>query len=277
MGTVRVIVRCGIGEITQRAYFKMDYSQFIKVYVVLEKEAVRLAIDKDTRAEDVIVELCHKLGIRPVARHLFSLRFYNNKEWVSPLVKLIDSKAILFELRLRFKVPDFSKLKAVDIDAYNYYFHQVRNDVLNNKVSDISYEKYKKELLGMGVADMYRVMLESGLSRDNVEGDYKKYIPKEVLKHHLFFVKKPIHDTLDSIQKGCRQGKHDALYVKNVYLKQFEALAPNYLCEEFRAAIDEAGSIRAIVIRINPYDKELPGISYSYEGEKRVTIVAMLV
>ena len=118
----------------------MDYSQFIKVYVALEKEAVRLAIDKDTRAEDVTIELCHKFGIRPVARHLFSLRFYNNREWVSPLVKLIDSKATLFEFRLRFKVPDFSKLKTIDINAYNYYFHQVRNDVLNNK------DVYKRQI-----------------------------------------------------------------------------------------------------------------------------------
>lgn len=249
----------------------MDYSRFIKVHEIFSSEPIRLAIDKQTRAEDVVIELCQKLKIKPVARHLFSLKFHNTKEWVSPAVKLIDTKIPVFELRMRFKVSDFSKLKNIDIEAYNYYFRQVRSDVLNNKVSDLSYEKYKRELLGMGVADMYRVMLETGVSRDDIESDYKKYIPKEVLKHHKFFVKRPIHNTLDSIERGAKKGKHDSWYVIKEYLKQFEDLAPNYLCEEFSASIDEANTIRPIIIKVNPYHKELPGIQYKYEGQKEVS------
>uniref|UniRef100_A0A1B6DNP3 non-specific protein-tyrosine kinase n=2 Tax=Clastoptera arizonana TaxID=38151 RepID=A0A1B6DNP3_9HEMI len=248
----------------------MDYSKFIKVYDIFSPEPNRLAIDKQTRAEDVTIELCQKLKIKPITRHLFSLKFYNTKEWVSPAVKLIDSKIPVFELRLRFKVPDFLKLLQVDIEAYNYYFHQVRSDVLNNKVADLSYDKYKRELLGMGVADMYRVILETGVSRCDIESDYKKYIPKEVLKHHRFFVKRPIHDTLNSIENGAKKGRHDSWYVKKEYLKQFEDLAPNYLCEEFTASIDEANSIRPIVLKVNPYDKDFPGVKYLHDSQKQI-------
>lgn len=48
------------------------------------------------------------------------------------------------------------RLREIDLNAYNYYFEQVRRDVLDNKVPDIVYEKHKHELIGLGVSDMYR-------------------------------------------------------------------------------------------------------------------------
>lgn len=48
------------------------------------------------------------------------------------------------------------KLKQIDEQAYNYYFQQVRIDIMNNKVPDIVYEKHKDKLIGLGVSDMYR-------------------------------------------------------------------------------------------------------------------------
>ena len=48
------------------------------------------------------------------------------------------------------------RLKQVDRRAYDYYFQQARDDVLENKVPDIVYERHKRELIGLGVSDMYR-------------------------------------------------------------------------------------------------------------------------
>lgn len=249
----------------------MDYSQFIKVYDVIHKEPLNCPIDKETRAEDIIIDLCQRFNIKPVARHLFALCFHNNKEWVSPLVKLIESKVTVFDFRLRFKILDSTKLRTIDNEAYNFFFHQARNDVLNNKISDISYEKNKRELLGMGVADMYRDMLETGVSREVVESNYKKYIPREVYKHHMFFVKQPMHDSLESIERHAKTSKYEAWFVKNQYLKQLESLAPNYLCEDYKAFIDEGGTVIGVKINVNPYDKEYPGIKFMYDGKKEVS------
>lgn len=47
-------------------------------------------------------------------------------------------------------------LKRIDERAYDYYFQQARSDVMENKVPDIVYERHKRELIGLGVSDMYR-------------------------------------------------------------------------------------------------------------------------
>lgn len=103
---------------------------------------------------------------------------------------------------MRFKLANIEKLKFTDTNAYNYYFHQVRHDVLKNKVPGLVYEKFKWELIGLGVTDMYRAMVEDGSTKGAVESAYKKYIPKVVLKKHWFFIKGPIHNTLAGLQNS---------------------------------------------------------------------------
>ncbi|VEN64270.1 unnamed protein product [Callosobruchus maculatus] len=150
------------------------------------------------------------------------------------------------------------------MNAFNYYFHQARGDVLNNRVPDIIYEKYKRELVGLGITDMYRVMLEKDISRESVENDYKKYIPKEVLKRHAFFIKRPIHDTLGKLQKSV----HDAFYVKEEYIRQLEIIAPEYLSEVYKAVMDDNGAISSVYIKVSPYHPVEPGIKYCLESKK---------
>lgn len=91
-----------------------------------------------------------------MARHLFALRSCLSKLWLPCGHKLEDKEDLKFEFRLRFKPSSSQKLKEIDIQAYNYYFLQARTDVMDNKVSDIMYEKYRHELIGLGVTDMYR-------------------------------------------------------------------------------------------------------------------------
>jgi Janus kinase 2 len=90
-------------------------------------------------------------------------------------------------------------------------------------------------------------MLEKDVAREIVESDYKKYIPKECIKRHSFFIKKPIHNAL------ARISGHDASFVKEQYLNQFETMAPNYLCEEYKALMDKGlpNPPLRILLRIN--------------------------
>jgi len=93
-------------------------------------------------------------------------------------------------------------------------------------------------------------MLEQKLSQQIIESDYKKYIPKECIRKHAFFIKKPIHRALTRISG------HNASYVKEQYLKQFECMAPNYPYEEYKALMDKGvpNPAAKVLLRINIED-----------------------
>lgn len=232
----------------------------VNVYILTDNKFIKVPYTNNSCAEDICISVCKQLGIGPIARHLFSLRIQGTQLFLMLHSKIVE-KNQKFDFRIRYKVADIQRLKKIDIKAYDYYFHQARNDVLSNNIPDIKYEKYRRELVGLGVADMYRVMLEKDIARDIVENDYKKYIPKEVLKRHSFFVKKPIHDSLGKIKKSG----HDAWYVKAEYLKQFKIMAPEYLAEEFKALTDVDGSVCCVYIRVSPFHPTEPGIRILYD------------
>ncbi|XP_034935206.1 tyrosine-protein kinase hopscotch [Chelonus insularis] len=212
---------------------KMEENKTFNIYLATELKVLNIAYLPGWTAEDLCIAVCKQIGIGPVARHLFALRNKSNRLWFSPAYRFEVQEKIKLEFRLRFKPANLQRLKSIDYIAYNYYFHQARCDVLDNKVPDIIYEKHKRELIGLGVSDMYRVMLEKDVPQEIVESDYKKYIPKECIKRHSFFIKKPIHNAL------ARISGHDASYVKEQYLNQFQSMAPNYPCEEYKAFMDK--------------------------------------
>ncbi|XP_033329190.1 tyrosine-protein kinase hopscotch isoform X1 [Megalopta genalis] len=210
----------------------MENDRLAIVYVANEKKELTFSYKYGQTIEDLCIKVCKSIGIGPVARHLFALRNHYTKLWY-PLAHCIESKDIhKFDLRLRFKPSSLRRLQHIDTNAYDYYFQQARSDVMDNKVPDIVYDRHKQELIGLGVCDMYRVMLEKKVSRETVESDYRKYIPKECIKRHAFFIKKPIQNALRKISG------YDANYVKEQYLKQFECMAPNYPYEEYEVLMD---------------------------------------
>lgn len=176
----------------------------LTVHTVIDNKTIYIPYNRTTTAEDICTILCKQLGVGPAARHLFALRLTGKQLYLMPAA-IFSDKNTSYDLRIRYKVANVNRLKRVDIRAYDYYFHQARNDVLENKIPNL-YEKYKRELVGLGVTDMYRVMLEKDIPKETVVSDYKKYIPKEVIKRHSIFIKKPIQDTLGKIKKAG----HDA-------------------------------------------------------------------
>lgn len=224
---------------------------------------VYLPYNESTTAEDICISICKDLGIGTVARHLFALRIHRKQTYLANAATFC-LKSPAYEFRVRFKVHNIFRLKKIDIKAYDYYFHQVRTDVLENRIPDLVYEKYKRELVGLGVTDMYRVMLEKDIPSEVVETDYKKYIPREVIKRHTFFIKKPIRDTLGKIKRAG----HDAWYVKAEYLKQVETMAPEYLSEEYKAFTDLDGIVSALIVKVSPHMRTAPGIKYCHESKR---------
>lgn len=177
----------------------------LNVNIVLENKPIPVPYNSKTTAEDVCIYVCKQLNIGTLTRNLFALRVTGKSVYLMPAATFIEKgSSTNVDFRIRFKVANVLKLEKLDINTYNYYFHQARNDVLDNKIPDIVYEKYRRELVGLGITDMYRVILEKDISRESVENDYKKFIPKDVLKRHPFFIKKPIHDTLSKLWKSGR-------------------------------------------------------------------------
>ncbi|XP_015116546.1 tyrosine-protein kinase hopscotch [Diachasma alloeum] len=211
----------------------MEEDKVATVVLVNETKVLSVTFSSGWTAEDLCIKVCKMIEIGPVARHLFALRNRSTRLWYPPGYKLDSKDKVKFEFRLRFKPSTLQRLKQIDPKAYDYYFQQARCDVLENKVPDIIYERHKRELIGLGVSDMYRVMLEKDVPREIVESDYKKYIPKECIKRHSFFIKKPIHQALSKISGP------DASYVKEQYLNQFQIMAPNYPYEEYKALMDK--------------------------------------
>ncbi|OXU22374.1 hypothetical protein TSAR_007732, partial [Trichomalopsis sarcophagae] len=228
----------------------MEEDKLAVINVATEVKIINITYVTGWTAEDLCIKVCQYFGIGPVARHLFALRNRSTKLWYHSAYKFDGKEKHKFDFRLRFKPSSLRRLKQLDVKAYDYYFQQARGDVLENKVPDIVYERHKRELIGLGVCDMYRVMLEKDVAREIVESDYKKYIPKECIKRHSFFIRKPIHNAL------ARISGHDASFVKEQYLNQFESMAPNYLCEEYKALIDKGMTSPPlrVLLRINATD-----------------------
>ncbi|KAF5274388.1 hypothetical protein FQA39_LY07268 [Lamprigera yunnana] len=235
----------------------------LSIRLVIDNKVVEVPYTNKTIAEEVCFLLCKQLTIGPVTRHLFALRITGKQKFIAA-ASTFNEKHSSYDFRIRFKVANLAKLKELDRSAYDYYFYQVRSDVLENKIPDLIYEKYKRELVGLGVTDMYRVMLEKDLPRESVESEYRKYIPKEVLKRHSIFIKKPIHDSLGKIKKSG----HDAWYVKMEYLKQLEVMAPEYLAEEYKAITDVEGVTYTICVKVSPFHPTQPGIRICYESKR---------
>lgn len=95
----------------------------------------------------------------------------------------------------------------MDKITYDYFYHQVRFDVLHNNIPEIEYPKYKNEIMGLCVTDMYVEMIEKNKSVDDLKKNYKNYIPKELAKNHSIFAKKKIENSLKSIKNTA----HDVL------------------------------------------------------------------
>lgn len=241
--------------------------RFVEIRILTDKP-IKIPIQENTVVEEVCAEVAKILGIGPICRHLFSLKLRDTNTWLFPSYKMQEFKSdCIFDYRIRFKVPKLSRLKQTDLQAFNYYYHQVRKDVIDNNVSDLNIEKHKGELLGLGVTDMYRVFIDEGVPLDQVEADYKKYIPKALLKNHFFFIKPKIHSSLSKIKIKKEQ---NGWFVKEEYLNMFNKIAPHYLSENYIAQIDDSGVERRAFVQVNPFHEDQPGVRYRFDAKEEV-------
>lgn len=87
----------------------------------------------------------------------------------------------------------------MDQVAFDYFYHQVNYDLINDKIPELVYPKYKNQVTGLCITSMYIKMLEHNEGVEILMGNYRKYVPKVYVKEHSFAIKKLISKTLKSI------------------------------------------------------------------------------
>lgn len=241
----------------------------IVILLFIQDEPLHFPGGQKFKAEDICFQAARHCKIGPIARHLFALRQVTNHSWLSPnhvlSAELGECVALQYEFRLRFHVPDLEKLIEEDVDAFNYYFHQIRSDYLKELIPEVL--ESQEKVLGLAVADMLRVVKETGTSRDVVEKDYRKYLPSKVLKNWLmkYWMKSALHNNLVELDKSVG----DAVYIKGKYVNQIVELSKDYIWETFEAQVDEDGQVQKVKLQVNPYHETHPGVRVQTVGKNK--------
>ncbi|XP_055637512.1 tyrosine-protein kinase hopscotch [Toxorhynchites rutilus septentrionalis] len=206
-----------------------------QVYIYQKESFIDVTVSEGDTCEDLCSQLCKRFGIGPLVQLLVGLRNYDERWFLPPCARPQAGRK--YEFRVRFKIPKLSNLKTLDRALFNYYYYQLRHDLLRSKISEIEHDEYKNKILGYVVNDMYRKMVEDGVSVTDLKRTYEEYIPRKINKEHsLFFFNWARSKVFNSLNKICYR-EHDADYVKSVYIDDIDNIAPGYLYEEYNGSI----------------------------------------
>lgn len=212
-----------------------EHESKYQVYIYLKECFIDIPVREGDTCEDLCTSLCQRYGIGPLVQLLLGLRIYDEPWFLAPSARPQAGKK--YEFRVRFKIPKLSNLKTLDRALFNYYYYQLRHDLVQSKIGEIAYDEYKNKILGYVVNDMYRKMVEDNVSVSELERTYKEYIPRKINKEHslLFFnwARSKVFSSLNQI----RHKDHDVDYVKSVYIDDIDNIAPCYLYEEYNCSI----------------------------------------
>lgn len=215
-------------------------------------------MDGDT-AESVCHRLCKRLKFKPAVELLFGLRNISDNCFV-PAGRPVAAKA-QYEFRVRFKMPDNTKLKALDKNAFEYYYMQVRHDLIRAKYPGINYEEENEKILGLVVADMYLAMVKYNTPVDELCKQYKRFTPKPNQR----FAKRKIKDILRNIVRK----DYDQYYIMESYLSQVNTIGPFYLREEYAGETDYAAEDLSAATSASSLSTQSVAVSTSSAGTAR--------
>lgn len=206
-----------------------------QVYIYPDASFIDVPIQDGDTCEDLCINLCKRYGIGPLVQLLLGLRIHDEPWFLAPCAVLQAGKK--YDFRVRFKIPKISNLKTLDKPLFNYYYFQLRHDLLQSKIGEIEYDEYKNKILGYVVNDMYRKKVEDNVSITELKRTYEEYIPRKINKEHslLFFnwARSKVFNSLNKIGDKT----HDVDYVKSVYIDDIDNIAPCYLYEEYNCSI----------------------------------------
>lgn len=84
--------------------------------------------------------------------------------------------------------------------AFSYFYYQFNCDLIENNIPELVYPKFKDQVTGLCVTNMYNEKLDNNVDIDYMKENYKKYVPEKYVKKHSFVIKKRIAESLDIIK-----------------------------------------------------------------------------
>lgn len=159
-----------------------------------------VSVTPAANAETITYNLCKELKVQPAFVLLFGLRLTNNGSFVAPNRPVVAGEK--YELRMRFQISDLAEMKRTDKIALDYFYQQVKCDLIALRVRGLEYPNLKEQVAGLCVTFMYIDMLDKGLTFEHQMSNYKKYVPEKYRKEHFMFIKGHISKKLKDTIKG---------------------------------------------------------------------------
>lgn len=160
-------------------------------------QSVAIQPNTDT-AESICLRLCKQLSITPACQLLFGLRVRTTGDYLPGNRAAQPSET--YEFRLRFHIGDLNALKRMSRVAYDYFYQQVRSDLIADRIPGLEYQKEtKNQVTGLCVCNMYVDLLEKQLKVDYLMDNYQRYVPAKYVKKHSVFLRREIAAKLNMI------------------------------------------------------------------------------
>nr|ACJ63722.1 Janus kinase [Artemia franciscana] len=210
--------------------------------------------EKIATVECIVKECCKHVGILPSKRYLFGIFNRGINYWLPEnMLRTSLSTIELLELRIRFHPSNLAEIFKDDIIFLTYYFCQIRKDFIAGRIKELCgcvdgrVDKSKKEIAhGLGIADMYREMLQCNKTISDVEKEHKSFFPKELLKsmHYNLYknvIRQPLKD-LESNPPG------DSEFIMYKYVEKVRAEAMKEFHEPYECQYSHGGKLIAATI-----------------------------
>lgn len=176
----------------------------ISVLLYSKNETRTVHLQPDDTSESICRRLCQELQITPACTLLFALRIKSTGDHLPGNRSALPNES--YEFRLRFQIKDLTALKRTSKVAYDYFYHQVKCDLIAAHIPGLEYPAHKEQVTGLCVTNMYIDMLEQNLTVDYLMANYQRYVPAKYVQKHSVFIKRRISKTLNTI----RNKNHDS-------------------------------------------------------------------
>lgn len=232
--------------------------------------------DDEVFCEDAIKFMCKSLNIAPILHLLFGLKTVQKNCWLPLCRKLQDG--VKYEFRVRFKAApendeDSTGLRGLDAAAYNYFYNQLKHDLLNCKIPEIDYKKMKPDILSWCLADMYVEYLEKRTPIEELYKNYKRFFPEKIVREHSIFLKDKIKKRFKEVKK-----EHNINYVRAIYFREINVKAPNYLMEEYKGVIEYSrDKSKPVLVKFWPFSEEESGLNVYHLDTHLVSIFKITI
>ncbi|XP_076035813.1 tyrosine-protein kinase JAK2-like isoform X2 [Oratosquilla oratoria] len=214
--------------------------------------------DLNKNVEDLVISSAQHCGITPVCQHLFGLYSPNDETFLGLYRQLSqDDQGSSYHFRLRFYPTSLESFKELDDNACLYFFHQVREDFLDEKMPVLIANR--EDGLGLVVTDIFRHILQNpGLGVKDV--DFKKFVPKSL---NSFPNRRNVRNHVEKLVRDCEH--RDFAFVCKQYLDTVEKALQDthYFAEEYEVQMNSGEGVVGARVLVDVHQSVAPHLQYN--------------